>query len=116
MVISTWTSSEPAFFYVFYTTVPEKNFPFWYTPYILSVAYILKIRFFFNENMLFVGNDEALAFMQLKSIGLPESATAQLSATLCEHMESYLHVPKDRTYIEFADAPRKMWGYNGSTF
>lgn len=80
-----------------------------------SENYVM-VKFSFNDNMLFAGNDEALAFLQLKSIGLPESATARLSAALCEHMESYLHVPKDRTYIEFADAPRKMWGYNGNTF
>jgi phenylpyruvate tautomerase PptA (4-oxalocrotonate tautomerase family) len=80
-----------------------------------SESYVM-VRFCFNENMLFAGSEEALAYLQLKSIGLPESATAQLSAALCEHMESHLHLPKDRIYIEFVDAPRKMWGYNGSTF
>ena len=78
-------------------------------------SYVM-VRFTHNENMRFAGSDEALAFLQLKSIGLAESATAQLSAALCEHMTAHLRVPKHRTYIEFIDAPRMMWGYNGDTF
>ncbi len=80
-----------------------------------SENYVM-VKFTHNDNMLFAGSDEAVVFLQLKSIGLPESATAQLSAVLCEHMTSHLGVPKHRTYIEFFDAPRKMWGYNGATF
>lgn len=69
-----------------------------------------------NPAMLFAGSDDPLAFLQLKSIGLPDTATAALSAVLCEYAEQALEVPRDRVYIEFVDAPRKMWGYNGTTF
>jgi len=31
-------------------------------------------------------------------------------------MNSELGLPADRVYIEFADAPRSMWGWNGGTF
>lgn len=80
-----------------------------------SENYVM-VRFSYNENMLFAGNRLALAFLQLKSIGLPESATAELSTLLCELVETRLEVPKNRIYIEFVDAPRKMWGYDGHTF
>ena len=80
-----------------------------------SQNYVM-VTFTHNKNMLFADNDEAMVLLQLKSIGLAASATADLSAALCEHMESRLHVPKHRIYIEFVDVPRKMWGYNGSTF
>lgn len=66
--------------------------------------------------MLFAGTDAPLAYLELKSIGLPGSATAELSAALCELLEQKLGVPRDRVYVEFADAERHMWGWNGGTF
>ena len=69
-----------------------------------------------NPAMLFAGNDAPLAYLELKSIGLPESITADLSKALCELVSSATGIAPDRIYIEFADAPRKMWGWNGGTF
>ena len=69
-----------------------------------------------NPNMLFAGSDEPLAYLELKSIGLPASATASLSETICNLIEKELGIAKERIYIEFADAPRNMWGWNGGTF
>ncbi|GMR07976.1 MAG: phenylpyruvate tautomerase MIF-related protein [Gammaproteobacteria bacterium] len=66
--------------------------------------------------MMFAGSDEPLAYLELKSIGLPDSKTAQLSEVLCDVMQESLGISKDRVYIEFADAPRNMWGWNGGTF
>lgn len=66
--------------------------------------------------MLFAGSDTPCAYLELKSIGLPEAKTAALSAALCELTEKTLDVPPERTYIEFTDAPRAMWGWNRSTF
>lgn len=69
-----------------------------------------------NTPMLFAGDDAPLAYLELKSIGLPENKTAQLSAALCQLMEHSVGISKDRVYIEFADAARAMWGWNSSTF
>ena len=66
--------------------------------------------------MVFAGSDEPAVFMELKSIGLSESQTPDLSSALCELAHGSLGVAQDRIYIEFADAPRKMWGWNGATF
>lgn len=66
--------------------------------------------------MLFAGNDAPLAYLELKSIGLPGSATAKLSQALCALMAERLDVAQDRVYIEFADAAPQMWGWNGDTF
>ena len=68
-----------------------------------------------NVPMLFAGEDSPLAYLELKSIGLPADKTTNLSAALCNLMES-VNISKERVYIEFADAPRTMWGWNGSTF
>ncbi len=69
-----------------------------------------------NPAMTFAGTDAALAFLELKSIGLPESATEDASRALCELVSGETGIDPERIYIEFSDAPRKMWGWNSSTF
>jgi phenylpyruvate tautomerase len=69
-----------------------------------------------NPAMLFGGSGEPLAYLELKSIGLPESKTGDFSAALAALLDRHLGLPADRVYIEFADAPRTMWGWNGGTF
>ncbi len=66
--------------------------------------------------MRFAGEDAPLAYLELKSIGLPRERTPELSATLCALVEEALGIPRERVYIEFADAPRALWGWNGATF
>jgi len=66
--------------------------------------------------MLFGAKSEPCAYLELKSIGLPGDHTAALSLSLCGLITEELGIPTDRIYIEFADAPRHMWGWNGATF
>jgi phenylpyruvate tautomerase len=66
--------------------------------------------------MVFAGSDDPCTYLELKSIGLSESKTAALSEMLCELMETELGIPASRTYVEFVDAPRAMWGWNRRTF
>lgn len=66
--------------------------------------------------MLFAGSDAPLAYLELKSIGLPPNKTAALSAALCKLVGEALGVAEDRIYIEFADAVGSMWGWDGGTF
>jgi len=69
-----------------------------------------------NRDMLFGGNNAPLAYVELKSIGLPQNQTPNISAELCSFIERELGVPQNRIYIEFADAQRNMFGWNGGTF
>lgn len=69
-----------------------------------------------NPAMQFAGTDEPLAYLELKSIGLQESMTAAVSQALCSLVAAETGIDPERIYIEFADAPRKMWGWNGGTF
>ncbi len=66
--------------------------------------------------MLFAGSDDPTAYLELKSIGLPEARTPDLSQALCTLVEFHFKISQDRIYIEFADAPRAMWGWKGGTF
>jgi phenylpyruvate tautomerase len=69
-----------------------------------------------NTAMQFAGSDAPLAYLELKSIGLPDSITAGTSRALCELVATETGIATDRIYIEFTDAPRKMWGWNSGTF
>lgn len=69
-----------------------------------------------GKPMIFAGNDTPCAYIELKSLGLPEDETARFSTSLCELIEHQTSVSKDRIYIEFANPERHMWGWNGKTF
>jgi phenylpyruvate tautomerase PptA (4-oxalocrotonate tautomerase family) len=69
-----------------------------------------------GKPMLFAGSNAPLAYLELKSIGLPESETSRLSQTLCDMISQELGIQADRVYIEFANAERHMWGWNNGTF
>lgn len=68
------------------------------------------------QPMLFAGSALPCAYLELKSIGLPESKTETLSKVLCQMMLDELKIPTERVYIEFADAKDSMWGWNSGTF
>ncbi len=69
-----------------------------------------------RQPMLFAGSDAPLAFVELKSLGLSSSQTANLSATLCDLLQQELGIDAGRIYIEFAAPERAMFGWNGGTF
>jgi phenylpyruvate tautomerase PptA (4-oxalocrotonate tautomerase family) len=69
-----------------------------------------------NRQMRFAGTCDPLAYLELKSIGLPRDATPSLSAGLCELARAHLGIAPDRVYVEFADAEPSMWGWNSDTF
>lgn len=66
--------------------------------------------------MTFADSDEPCAFVEMKSIGLPAERTFELSRHICDLIQQNIGVPPERTYIEFSDAERSMWGWNGKTF
>ena len=63
--------------------------------------------------MVFGGTNDPTIFMELKSVGLPESITSDLSASLCDFAEQHLNVKKERVYIEFANPLKSMFGWKG---
>lgn len=69
-----------------------------------------------KELMTFAGTADPAAFVELKSIGLPEALTQNLSDKLCTLITEHTDIQANRIYIEFSDAHRKMWGFNNKTF
>lgn len=66
--------------------------------------------------MSFAGSNEPTAYVQLKSLGLPESSTAVFSQAICNLVNAELNISPDRIYIEFNGPDRHMWGWNNKTF
>ena len=69
-----------------------------------------------QQALVFAGNNQPAAYLELKSIGLPEQKTAELSAGLCNWVSEQLGIDSSRIYIEFSNAERHMWGWKGATF
>ena len=69
-----------------------------------------------EATMAFAGDTSPLAYLEMKSVGLPQGNTTALSKALCDLVKTKLGVPTDRIYIEFADAKGALWGWNGGTF
>ncbi|MDX5151731.1 MAG: phenylpyruvate tautomerase MIF-related protein [Acidiferrobacterales bacterium] len=69
-----------------------------------------------KQPMLFAGTDGPCALLGLKSIGLPEDRTTEISNALCALVAAETDIKPDRVYIEFTNAERHMWGWNSSTF
>jgi len=69
-----------------------------------------------EQALIFAGSDEPAAHVKLKSLGLPESNTADFSSRICSFIHSELGIDSARVYIEFADPERHMWGWDGKTF
>ena len=69
-----------------------------------------------EQSMLFAGTAEPLAYLELKSIGLPQQRTRELSAALHRLVIAEMEIPANRVYIEFTDVARNLWGWNQATF
>ena len=67
--------------------------------------------------MTFAGTQEPSCFVEVKNIGtMSPDQTRSMSEALCGFLSEGLGVPPSRTYIEFADAERHLWGWDGKTF
>jgi len=68
-------------------------------------------------SMSFAGTFDPVCYIEVKNIGtMSPNLTKSMSQDFCQEIEAKLGVPKNRIYIEFSDAQRHLWGWNGSTF
>ncbi len=69
-----------------------------------------------DRHLSMSGSTEPAAYVELKSIGLPEKDSAGFSADLCDFLKQTLELDPERVYIEFTNIPRHLWGWNRGTF
>ena len=70
-----------------------------------------------TTTMTFGGSPEPASYMEIKNIGTMTNAQTQtISEAACELAHQHLGVSPERTYLEFNDAQRHLWGWNSKTF
>ncbi|MEE9411441.1 MAG: phenylpyruvate tautomerase MIF-related protein [Methylococcales bacterium] len=69
-----------------------------------------------DQSLSMSGSTEPAAYIELKSIGLPEKDTAGFSADICDLIKQTVGIDPERIYIEFINIPRHLWGWNSGTF
>ncbi|MBW4471579.1 MAG: hypothetical protein KME45_14400 [Stenomitos rutilans HA7619-LM2] len=68
-------------------------------------------------SMTFAGTLEPVCYVEVKSIGsFTPTQTQAMSQDFSQQIEQAIAVPKQRIYLEFADAKGYLWGWNGTTF
>jgi len=63
----------------------------------------------------FAGSEEPAAFLDLKSIGLPNDLS-DISLALTQTVGRHTGIPASRVFIAFADISSSRWAHEGDTF
>lgn len=66
--------------------------------------------------MSFAGTQDPCAYVELKSLGLPENQTTEFSRQICTLVAELFGVDPARTYIAFSSPERHLFGWNNATF
>jgi phenylpyruvate tautomerase PptA (4-oxalocrotonate tautomerase family) len=66
---------------------------------------------------IFAGSPAPSCYVEIKNVGeISPELSRTVSADVCGRLTAALGVPVDRIYIEMADVPGHLWGWNGDTF
>ena len=66
--------------------------------------------------MTFDGDANGAAFLELRSVGIPEAARQKLPGALAKCMAQHLGINADRVYLVMVDVPGKYWAQGEQTF
>jgi phenylpyruvate tautomerase len=66
--------------------------------------------------MIFASDPDGVAFLEVRSIGIPETSRQQLPGALAKCMVDHLGIAGDRVYLVMMDVPGKYWAEGEKTF
>ena len=66
--------------------------------------------------MTFDGDPKGAAFLEVRSIGIPEESRRKLPGALAKCMSDHLRIDTDRVYLVMMDVPGKYWAEGEQTF
>ena len=66
--------------------------------------------------MTFDSDPNGAAFLELRSIGIPEAGRQTLPGALAKCMSEHLGIDADRVYLVMMDVPGKYWAQGEQTF
>ncbi|MEI6561960.1 MAG: phenylpyruvate tautomerase MIF-related protein [Verrucomicrobiota bacterium] len=67
------------------------------------------------QTLYFGGSDAPAAFLDIKSIGLPDQLNT-LAAALTELVAQHCRIGGNRVFMNFTDISPAHWAHNGGTF
>lgn len=76
---------------------------------------VVQVQVQAGETLLFGGSLVPNAFIELRSLGLPDDLNP-FSVQLSQIIEEQLQIAPDRVFINFFDLPRSHWAWKGKTF
>lgn len=66
--------------------------------------------------MIFDSSVDGAAFLELRSIGIPEATRSSVPSALTKCVAERLGISADRVYLVMTDVPAKYWGQGEQTF
>ena len=69
-----------------------------------------------DSRMFFARDGSPTAFVELRSIGIPEQKRNFLCSRLTELISVDCAIPANRIYVVLVDIKPQFWGHNGQTF
>ena len=70
-----------------------------------------------RPRMTFAGSAAPACFVEIKNVGeIAPALSRTLSAEVSARLQAALGVEPDRVYLEMANVPGHLWGWNGDTF
>jgi phenylpyruvate tautomerase len=68
-----------------------------------------------SARMTFAGEDDPTAFIELRSIGVPDTKRNPLTAALTDLVTRTCEIKADRIFVVLADIQARFWALNGAT-
>ena len=69
-----------------------------------------------DQRLAFAGSEEPAAFLELRSIGLPDAKRGSLCTELTDLVAEFCGIARDRIFLVMVDVNAKLWGHDGKTF
>ena len=69
-----------------------------------------------GHRLAFAGSEEPAAFLELRSIGLPDAKRGSLCTELTDLIAEFCGIARDRIFLVMVDVDAKLWDHDGKTF
>ena len=69
-----------------------------------------------GQRLALASNEEPAAFLELRSIGLPDAKRGSLSEGLTDLIAEFCGIARDRIFLVMVDVDAKLWSHDGKTF
>jgi phenylpyruvate tautomerase len=69
-----------------------------------------------GQRLAFAGSEEPAAFLELRSIGLPDAKRGSLCLELTDLVAEFCGIVTNRIFLVMVDVDAKLWSHDGKTF